>query len=80
MMIGKFVIKSDAGGGQGLKTVNENVGDVICDDVFSADSATAIAKATEFDTFARAVTSLTTNTYSDAEVTVTKSINEILAE
>lgn len=44
------------------------------------DTATRLTNATKIDTFSRAVNSLTTNTYQDAEVVTTESINDILIE
>lgn len=77
MMIGKFVIK---GSTMLNKNINENIGDVICDDLWSADSETRIARATEFDTFGRAVANLTQNTFEDVEITITQSVEAILGE
>lgn len=59
-------------------TITENFGKF--DPDYLINSETRITIATQIDAFARAVTGLTTNAYTDATVEVKFSINEILVE
>lgn len=59
------------------KEYKETMGDI---NLNLTDTATRLTNAQKIDAFTRAVCNLTTNTYKDAEVVTTQSINEILAE
>lgn len=60
---------------------NANVTGLGCDNFNSLlDSDTAVTYATKIDTFGRALTALTTNTYNDVEISAKTSAVEILAE
>lgn len=76
-MIGTLKIKSKD---QIDKDYTENLGDIDATNLYSADSSTRLAFAQQIDTFTRAVTNLTTNTYNDAIVEIKESINDIIAE
>lgn len=76
-MIGTFRLKSVNALQKGY---TENLGSVIADDLYSADSATVMAFATTLDSFARGINNLTTNTYKDSTVEIVTSINDVIAE
>lgn len=59
------------------KEYKEPVGTITLD---LTNTETRLANAQKIDTLARAINSLSTNTYRDAEVVTTESINDILIE
>ena len=59
------------------KEYKETIGTITLD---LTNTETRLANAQKIDTFTRAVNSLSTNTYRDAEVVTTESINDILIE
>lgn len=60
------------------KSYTENLGTIQADDI--VDEAKKAEFAQQLDQFGRAVSALTTNTFSDMTVKLSFSINEILAE
>lgn len=60
------------------KRITENFGKIKADNLYSTDDEVKMAFATEIDTFSRGIAYLTTNTYSDSEIQINVSINEVL--
>lgn len=61
-----------------MNRYTENMGAVNLPALLSTD--TQLAAATQIDTFARGIISLSTNTYEDSTITFSFDINSILAE
>ena len=60
---------------------NANVTGLGCENFNSLlDSATAVTYATKIDTFGRALTALTTNSYNDVEISAKTTAVEIISE
>lgn len=70
-MTGKIQIQSTSNLGTNISEAMI-INPTIAQNLMSEDSTTAISAATLIDTFARSITGLTTNTYNDTNVTLTK--------